>query len=214
MAIGPIQLLVIGFKHPDFHGQILEEIQRLRASDTVRLIDSLTVFKDASGEVAAVKIENLTSDEEVELGSKVAALIGFGMAGEEGLIAGAEVGAELAAEEGINVFTEEQAWDVMESIPNDSAAALLLIEHHWAIPLRDAMLSAGGFRLAEGFIDPYDLVAIGMLSAEEAKSQAALEPSREAVAAWSAGSGPRPRCAQASRDRGPWTPHRATEYEA
>jgi len=27
MAIGPIQLLVIGFNHPDFHGQILEEIQ-------------------------------------------------------------------------------------------------------------------------------------------------------------------------------------------
>ena len=60
MAIGPIQLLVLGFKHPDFHGQILEEIMRLRESDTIRLIDSLTVYKDANGEVAAVKVENLT----------------------------------------------------------------------------------------------------------------------------------------------------------
>jgi uncharacterized membrane protein len=176
MAIGPIQLLVLGFKHPDFHGQVLEEIMRLRESDTIRLIDSLIVYKDANGEVAAVKVENLTPEEEVELGSKVAALIGLGMGGEEGMLLGAEIGAERAAEQGINVFTEEQAWDVMADIPNDTAAALLLIEHHWAVPLRDAMLSAGGFRLAEGFIDPFDLVAIGLMSAEDAEAHASLEP--------------------------------------
>jgi hypothetical protein len=28
-------------------------------------------------------------------------------------------------------------------MPNDSAAALLLIEHHWSIPLRDAIARAG-----------------------------------------------------------------------
>jgi uncharacterized membrane protein len=176
MAIGPIQLLVLGFKHPDFHGQILEEIIRLRESDQIRLIDSLTVYKDANGEVAAVKVGNLTAEEEVELGTKVAALIGLGMGGEQGMLAGAEIGAERAAEHGIDVFTEEEAWDVMAAIPNDTAAALLLIEHHWAVPLRDAMLSAGGFRLAEGFIDPFDLVAIGLMSAEDAEAHASLEP--------------------------------------
>ena len=36
------------------------------------------------------------------------------------------------------------AWDVLADIPNDSAAALL-IEHHWAVPLRDAIVRAGGF---------------------------------------------------------------------
>ncbi len=130
-----------------------------------------------------MKIENLTHDEEVELGTKVAALIGLGMGGEEGMLAGAEIGAEIAAEEGINVFTEEEAWDVMAAIPNDSAAALLLIEHHWAVPLRNAMLSAGGYRVAEGFIDPFDLVAIGLMSAEEASAHAALEPTTEPSAA-------------------------------
>ena len=39
---------------------------------------------------------------------------------------GAEGGAELVAEEGINIFDEETAWDVVEEIPNDSAAVLLL----------------------------------------------------------------------------------------
>ena len=39
----------------------------------------------------------------------------------------------------MQVFDDEDAWDVLEEIPNDSAAALLLIEHHWAVPLRDAI---------------------------------------------------------------------------
>ena len=42
------------------------------------------------------------------------------------------------------MFTEEEGWDVLEDIPNDSAAALILIEHHWAVPLRDAIMRAGG----------------------------------------------------------------------
>ena len=67
------------------------------------------------------------------------------------------------------VFDEDDAWDVLEDLPNDSAAALLLLEHHWAVPLRDAVVRAGGFRISEGFISPLDLVAIGLLTAEEAK---------------------------------------------
>ena len=48
---------------------------------------------------------------------------------------------------------------MLEDIPNDSAAALILLEHHWAVPLRDAIARAGGFRLSDGFISPLDLVA-------------------------------------------------------
>jgi hypothetical protein len=91
---------------------------------------------------------------------------------EAGAIAGAE---EVAAEGGVKVFTEEEGWDVLDDIPNDSAAALILIEHHWAVPLRDAVVRAGGFRISDGFISPLDLVGIGLLSAEEAKELHELE---------------------------------------
>jgi uncharacterized membrane protein len=175
MAIGPVQLLVLGFDKPDFHGEIIEELEKLRESDTVRVIDSLAVYKDADGEVEVRHLSNLSKDEAIELGSKVAALIGLGIEGEEGFEAGAEVGAEKAAEEGIHAFTDEEAWDVVEEIPNDSAAALLLIEHHWAVPLRDAIARAGGFRVADGFISPLDLVAIGEVTAAEAEQLHALE---------------------------------------
>ena len=106
--------------------------------------------------------------EAIELGSKVGALVGLGIDGEEGFEAGAEMGAEAGAN-GVQVFSDEDAWDVIEDIPNDSAAALLLIEHHWAVPLRDAVARAGGYRLAYGFISPLDLVEIGLVTAEEAE---------------------------------------------
>ncbi len=176
MAIGPVQLIVLGFNHPDFHGEVIAELERLRENDTVRVIDSLVVYKDAAGELEVEHLSNLTEDEAIELGSKIGALIGLGIEGEEGMEAGAEAGAEqVAAEGGVHVFTEEEGWDVLEDIPNDSAAALILLEHHWAVPLRDAIFRAGGFRISDGFISPLDLVAIGLLSAEEAQELHEME---------------------------------------
>jgi len=176
MAIGPVQLIVLGFSYPDFHGEIIAELERLRESDMVRVIDSLVVYKDATGELEVEHLSNLSRDEAIELGSKIGALIGLGIDGEEGMEAGAEAGAEqVAAEGGVHVFTEEEGWDVLEEIPNDSAAALILLEHHWAVPLRDAVFRAGGFRISDGFISPLDLVAAGLLSAEEAQELHAME---------------------------------------
>ena len=174
MAIGPVQLIVLGFKEPEFHGEIIAELERLRESDTVRVIDALAVHKDADGEIEVAHLSNLTKDEAIELGSKVGALIGLGIEGEEGMEAGALAGAEAGAD-GVQVFDDEDAWDVLEEIPNDSAAALLLIEHHWAVPLRDAVARAGGFRISDGFISPLDLIEIGLVSAEEAAELHALE---------------------------------------
>ena len=73
------------------------------------------------------------------------------------------------------MFSDEEGWDVLEDIPNDSAAALILLEHHWAVPLRDAIVRAGGFRISDGFISPLDLVEIGLVTAEEAKELHELE---------------------------------------
>jgi uncharacterized membrane protein len=174
MAIGPVQLIVLGFKNPDFHGEIIAELERLKETDTIRVIDALAVYKDADGEVEAMHLSNLSTDEAIELGSKVGALIGLGFEGEPGLEAGAIAGGEAAAD-GVSVFSDDDAWDVLGEIPNDSAAALLLIEHHWAVPLRDAVSRAGGFRLGDGFISPLDLIGIGLVSAAEAAELHALE---------------------------------------
>jgi uncharacterized membrane protein len=175
MAIGPVQLIVLGFNHPSFHGEIIAELERLRQSDTVRVIDALAVYKDAEGGLEVEHLSNLSTEEAVELGSKIGALVGLGIEGEAGMEAGAEAGAEAAARDGVQMFSDADTWDVLADIPPDTAAALLLIEHHWAVPLRDAIGRAGGFRLADGFISPFDLIGIGLLNADEAKELHDLE---------------------------------------
>jgi len=154
MAIGPVQLIVLGFNHPQFHGEIISELERLRESDTVRVIDSLAVYKDADGGLEVEHLSNLSEQEAIELGSKIGALIGLGIEGEEGAEAGAIAGAERAAAEGIDVFGEAGQWDVLEDIP---------------------------FRLGDGFISPLDLVEIGLMSADEAKDLHAMETSAAAT---------------------------------
>jgi uncharacterized membrane protein len=174
VAIGPVQLIALGFSRPDFQGEIIAELERLRQSDTVRVIDSLAVYKDGQGNIEIEHLSNLTRDEAIEFGSKIGALLGFGVDGEEGMERGAARGAAAGAA-GIEAFSEEQAWDVLEDIPNDSAAALLLLEHHWAVPLRDAVARVGGFRISDGFISPLDLVEIGLVAADEAQQLHQLE---------------------------------------
>src|SRR3984885_7036860 len=119
MAIGPVQLIVLGFSHPDFHGEVIAELERLRESDTVRVIDALAVYKDAKGEIEVEHLSNLTQEEAIELGSKVGALVGLGVEGEEGAEKGAAAGAEEAAEQGINIFGGHES-DVVGEHPNAS----------------------------------------------------------------------------------------------
>ena len=169
MAVGPVQLIVVGFNHPEFHGEIIAELERLHDEQTVRVIDALAVHKDADGEIEVQHLSTLSKEEAIEVGSTIGALIGLGIEGDKGAEEGAALGAEAAAD-GVEVFSDEQAWDVLEEIPNDSAAALVLLEHHWAVPLRDAIARAGGYRIGDGFISPLDLVGIGLMSADEAQA--------------------------------------------
>src|SRR6478672_12641007 len=116
MAIGPVQLIVLGFEHPEFHGEIIAELERLKENDTVKVIDALAVHKDAEGEIEVAHLINLSLDEAIEVGTTIGALIGLGIDGEEGMEAGALAGAEEAEAEGINVFGDADEWDVLEDI--------------------------------------------------------------------------------------------------
>jgi uncharacterized membrane protein len=131
MAIGPVQLLVLGFKEPNFSGEIRAELDRLRDNDLIRVIDALAVRKDADGEVQTLHESQLSADEQAAFGALIGGLIGLGAAGEEGFELGAERGAEAVAERG-GVFDEDEAWDVVAEIPTDTAGLLVLLEHRWA----------------------------------------------------------------------------------
>ena len=148
MSLGPVQLLVIGFDRPDFSGEVLAELERLRESDVVRVIDLLVVHKDTDGVVRRLHHSDLTEAEGA--GAVLGALIGLDATGPER--------SELPA--------EDEFWSLDEAIPNDSAAAIALVEHRWAIGTRDAIGAAGGVAVAEAWIHPDDLAAAGLVDAE------------------------------------------------
>jgi hypothetical protein len=150
MALGPVQLLVVGFDRSDFSGEVLAELERLRESDVVRVIDLLVVHKGADGVVERLHHSDLSVGEAEGAGAVVGALIGLGATHVQGPPA------------------EEELWSLEEAIPNDSAAAIALVEHRWAIGTREAIRAAGGVSVTDAWVHPADLVAAGLIDAEDA----------------------------------------------
>ncbi|HSJ91957.1 MAG TPA: DUF6325 family protein [Ilumatobacter sp.] len=132
MALGPIEVLEIGFPGNRFNGEILPELERLVESNTISIVDGLFVQKDEHGDVVFLELEEVGSDDSV---ARLASLLDQ----VESLISDDDV-AELAA-----------------GLELDSSAAILVFEHTWAKPLRDAIVGSGGV-LAADFRIPGALV--------------------------------------------------------
>jgi len=165
MDLGPVQLLVVSFDHPDFHGQIAAELGKLTDANLVRVLDAIVVNKDEDGEVTTIEFSDLSTSEIEEVGAKIGALIGLGAGGIEGAEVGAELGA-AAASDGF-ILDDLDLVDVLDEIPPGSAAAIALIEHLWAAPLRDAIIDANGTPVVDMWVHPLDLVAIGAETAAD-----------------------------------------------
>jgi len=157
---GPVQMLVLEFDRTQFDDQVAPELERLKEAGTIRLLDVLFVRKPEGGELEVVQKSDLTHDEAVDFGAMVGALVGLGTGDDEQMIAAAVAGAD-ALEDG-HLFGDREVWYVADAIPEGSSAVIALIEHTWAIPLRDKLVDAGGSVLADAWIHPADLVAIGV----------------------------------------------------
>jgi uncharacterized membrane protein len=168
LTLGPVQMLIVGFQGDEFDGSIMKELDRLKEHDIVRLIDLMFVKKNEDGELETAQRSDLSSDEAEQFGAIVGALVGFGAEGEEGAEYGALAGA-AELEDG-HVFDDEAVWYLGDAIPNGTAAAVALLEHRWAIPLRDKIAQAGGLTLSDAWIHVADLVAVGAVAGEKAKA--------------------------------------------
>jgi uncharacterized membrane protein len=162
LTLGPVQMLIVGFTGDNFDGSIMKELDRLKEHDIVRLIDLLFVKKNEDGEIEVVQRSDLDADEAQEFGAIVGALVGFGAEGEEGVEYGALAGA-AELEDG-HVFDDDAVWYLGDAIPDGTAAAVALLEHRWAIPLRDKIAQAGGLTLSDAWVHVADLVAVGALA--------------------------------------------------
>ena len=120
MTLGPIEVLVIGFPENRFNGHIVPEVQSLVDRGIIAVVDGLFIQKDEAGDVVVVEFEQDDLDEHL---SMFKTLIVDGV---KELISDDDV-AQLAA----------------DLAPNASAA-VLVFEHTWAKPFRDAVVESGG----------------------------------------------------------------------
>ncbi|HEY7730638.1 MAG TPA: DUF6325 family protein [Gaiellaceae bacterium] len=171
MSVGPIQMVTISFEGERAGEEVRAELRRLRESGLIRVLDLLFVSKREDGELISLQMTDLDEEDRREVGAWVGGLIGLGAAGPTGAREGAVLGAEVAA---ADVFeaSEEQIVDLGEMIPPETSAAVVLFEHRWAIPLRDAILRAGGRALGDQWIKIDDLIALGA----DFAAQPAVEP--------------------------------------
>ena len=161
MEIGPLQLLVIGFVDPKLDGSVIGALADASDAGYIRVVDLLGVYKDENGDVLAAEMSELTEDEAMTYGAWVGALIGLGAGGEEGAEMGALVGAMSAADEYEYGLDEEALASIADDIPPGGAGMMLVIEHRWAIPFRNAMRASGGILITQDFLNPEALIALG-----------------------------------------------------
>ena len=144
---GPVQVLVVGFDRFAFSGEVLAELDRLREAGTARLIDVLLVERAEDGTLETVPLP-------------AGAPPGLGVIAAE-LLAGADSDAPAAGQP-----VDGSTWSLADAVPVGTSAAVALIEHLWATPLREAIERAGGRALEETWLDREDVERVQRLLGE------------------------------------------------
>jgi uncharacterized membrane protein len=157
--LGPIQMLTLAFQGNRFKGEILPELDRLKAEGIVRVIDMLLVRKDSQGHTMVATASDLDFEEATALGSYFGALAGFASGGPEGFERGAIAGAAELADG--HVFDEDDIFRVTQALDRDTTAVMILLEHTWARTLLDAVARASGIELMNEWIGHEAVLTMG-----------------------------------------------------
>jgi uncharacterized membrane protein len=131
MALGPVQIIAIGFPDNDFHGEIAPALAELVESNTIRVIDFIFVTKNGDGDLTQVEISEL---DDVDL-STVDPLI----------------------DDVSGLLSDEDLAQVGDTLEPNSSAMLMLFENVWATRFASAVRNAGGELILNEHI-PHDVI--------------------------------------------------------
>lgn len=125
---GPIDFIVVGFEGNKFNGSILKELAAAIDKGIISLVALSAIVKDNDGVVTTLDIASLGEDYAVDLAQY------------------------LPAEQ--TAIDQDDIDEVADLLENNTAAGLLVVEHLWAKPLKQAIIDAGGVLVADGRIHP------------------------------------------------------------
>jgi len=174
MTLGPVQLVVVGLPNENLRGRIAQELIAASDSGAIRVLDALAIQKQQDGAVVSLGASDLSTDQRAEMGAIIGGLMGYGADGEEGAEIGAEAGAEAFADHDFGLSGDDIK-GIARDMPAGTTGVMVLFEHRWAIPLKEAVLDAGGVVVAQGMVQPETLIGVGLRARLAADDMAATQ---------------------------------------
>ncbi|MDD1657654.1 MAG: DUF6325 family protein [Methanomicrobiales archaeon] len=116
--LGPVEMVMVEFPGNKFKGEIMPALDELVERKMIRIIDLVFVIKDAKGKAKAIELESVDKETAKFFG---------------------KLGVEVSG-----LISEEDIRRMMDMLPPNTSAGILLFEHLWAKKFRDATLRANG----------------------------------------------------------------------
>ena len=126
MTIGPLEFVVIGCKGNQFTSEIVPELNSIQEKGLIRVVDLFFVRKDVNGTVTVLEVNDLNDEELAAFDPIKEDLMGF--------------------------LTPEDIVLLTETIPPDTSAVIVLLEHAWIAKLTEGLNRAGAVLLAGGMV--------------------------------------------------------------
>ncbi len=158
MMIGPVQLILVGYKDCRIVEPLKERIRALKDNACVRIVDGLCAYRNHDGTVEVEPIADLLPEGADEPGSIV-----------DRLLANSEASRMTQTSVGTGrgfLFRGDLLPDFRARISRDSGVLALLIEHRWAIPLRDSVTEQGAFPVGDGWMGRDALRDLGLIASD------------------------------------------------
>jgi uncharacterized membrane protein len=160
VTVGLLQLVLIRFPDERQTRPIAQELNAMRKSGLIRLVDMMYLSKDPNGELKTHEISDLAQTQKAEYGYILNGLLGLRKAYATGGNAD-EIAAAMSQTPGDFKLSNEQVQKMAEDIPIGGAAMLILFEHLWAIKFKEACLNAGGQLVTQGLLSPEAMAFAG-----------------------------------------------------
>lgn len=125
---GPVDYVIVGFEGGRFDGSILKALENAIDKGIIKLISLCMISIDATGQVSTFDLSNVDDEYVVSFSNK------YKVSGE--------------------YISQEDITEMASLLQNDTTAGLLVVEHLWAIPLKAAIIAAGGVLVSDGRIHP------------------------------------------------------------
>jgi hypothetical protein len=142
MAIGPLELIVIGGPGKQFANEILPELSAIQEHGLIEVVDLLFIGKAADETITVLEVSDLDDEELAAFASLKGHLTG--------------------------AITHEDIVKLSSAIPPTTSATIVLLEHHWLGRIEQAVARTEGTIYVGGMVPP---VALKQLEQELAAAQ-------------------------------------------